>query len=216
MVIALVGAVGDGSLLRASIDTLAAAFGGLGAGGAAGLLAGVVLGMARPIDRLLEVTLESLRPIPPIALLPIALIVLGFGYRMEICVVAFACFWPVMILSRTAVRSIEPRLVEVARVLELSYLAKIIKIVLPASLSTIFLAFRLAAGVALIVSVTVEITINPIGLGAGIMTAQQALRPDLMLAYLVWIGLIGYVLNDGLFAAQRLLFGPLTTEGRHR
>jgi len=214
VIVALFKAIGDGTLLGATIDTLAAAFGGLAAGGGAGLLAGIVLGMARPIDRLLEVTLECLRPIPPIALLPIALIVLGFGYRMEICVVAFACFWPLMILSRTAVRSIEPRLIEVSRVLELTYQAKIFKVVLPASLSTIFLAFRLAAGVALIVSVTVEITINPIGLGAGIMTAQQALRPDLMLAYLVWIGIVGYVLNDGLLAAQRLFFGPYSTEGR--
>lgn len=216
IIIALLKAIGDGTLLGATVDTLAAAFGGLAAGGGAGLLVGVVLGMARPADRLLEVTLECLRPIPPIALLPIALIALGFGYRMEICVVAFACFWPLMVLSRTAVRSIEPGLIEVSRVLELSYLAKIFKVVLPASLPTIFLAFRLAAGVALVVSVTVEITINPMGLGAGIMAAQQALRPDLMLAYLVWIGVVGYALNDGLFVAQRLFFGPNSTRARQK
>ena len=62
-------------------------------------------------------------------------------------------------------------------------------------------------------AVTVEIAINPIGLGAGIMTAQQALRPDLMLAYLLWIGLTGYVLNAGLVAAQRHLFGRAALVG---
>jgi NitT/TauT family transport system permease protein len=67
--------------------------------------------------------------------------------------------------------------------------------------------------VALIVAVTVEITINPIGLGAGIMTAQQALRPDLMLAYLVWIGIVGYALNSGLMLAQRHLFGRAALMG---
>ena len=66
---------------------------------------------------------------------------------------------------------------------------------------------------ALIVAVTVEITINPIGLGAGIMTAQQALRPDLMLAYLVWIGIVGYALNSGLMLAQRHLFGRAALMG---
>jgi ABC-type nitrate/sulfonate/bicarbonate transport system permease component len=81
------------------------------------------------------------------------------------------------------------------------------KIIIPAALPRIFLAFRLAAGIALIVAVTVEIAINPIGLGAGIMTAQQALRPDLMLAYLLWIGLVGYLLNTCLEVAQRHLFG---------
>ncbi|MFN5406387.1 ABC transporter permease [Bradyrhizobium sp.] len=138
---------------------------------------------------------------------PIALIALGFGYRMEIAIVAFACVWPVLIVTRAAVGGIEPRLIEVARVLRLTQLDRIRKIVLPAALPRIVLAFRLAAGIALIVAVTVEIAINPLGLGAGIMTAQQALRPDLMLAYLVWIGVTGFALNAALTAAQQTLFG---------
>jgi NitT/TauT family transport system permease protein len=164
----------------------------------------------------MEVTIESLRPIPSIALLPIALIALGFGYRMEIVIVAFACVWPILILSRAAVRSIEPRLIEVSRALRLSPGDRVRKIIIPAALPRIFLAFRLAAGIALIVAVTVEIAINPIGLGAGIMIAQQALRPDLMLAYLLWIGLIGYALNAGLLAAQQHLFGPAALAGEVR
>ncbi|MDB5657274.1 MAG: transporter permease [Tardiphaga sp.] len=206
--VALVEAFADGSILAATRDTLASAFAGLAVGGAVGLALGIALGIFPRIDRLMEVTVESLRPIPSIALLPIALIALGFGYRMEIVIVAFACVWPILILSRAAVRSIEPRLIEVSRALKLSPGDRVRKIVIPAALPRIFLAFRLAAGIALIVAVTVEIAINPIGLGAGIMTAQQALRPDLMLAYLLWIGLIGYALNSGLVIAQRHMFGP--------
>ena len=93
-----------------------------------------------------------------------------------------------------------------ARALRLSAADRVTKIIIPAALPRIFLAFRLAAGIALIVAVTVEITINPIGLGAGIMTAQQALRPDLMLAYLVWIGIVGSALNSALVLAQRHWF----------
>jgi NitT/TauT family transport system permease protein len=195
---------------------LASAFAGLVVGGAIGLFLGIALGIFQPLDRLMEVTIESLRPIPSIALLPIALIALGFGYRMEIVIVAFACVWPILILSRAAVRSIEPRLIEVSRALRLSPSDRVRKIIIPAALPRIFLAFRLAAGIALIVAVTVEIAINPIGLGAGIMIAQQALRPDLMLAYLLWIGLIGYALNAGLLAAQRHLFGPAALAGEIR
>ena len=205
---ALIGAFGDGSILTATRDTLIPAFTGLLVGGAIGLVLGIALGIFHVFDRLMEVTIEALRPIPSIALLPIALIALGFGYRMEIVIVAFACIWPVLILSRAAVGSIEPRLIEVSRALRLSPADRIRKIIIPAALPRIFLAFRLAAGIALIVAVTVEIAINPIGLGAAIMTAQQALRPDLMLAYLVWIGTVGYLLNTGLVVAQRHLFGP--------
>jgi len=210
---AMVEAFSDGSILVATRDTLASAFAGLVAGGVIGLALGIALGLLRALDRLLEVTIETLRPIPSVALLPIALIALGFGYRMEIVIVAFACLWPILILSRAAVGGIEPRLLEVARALRLSSRDRVAKIIIPAALPRIFLAFRLAAGVALIVAVTVEITINPIGLGAGIMTAQQALRPDLMLAYLVWIGIVGYALNSGLMLAQRHLFGRAALVG---
>jgi NitT/TauT family transport system permease protein len=204
---ALAEAFKDGSVLTATRDTLISAFAGLLIGGAVGLAFGIALGIFRIFDRLMEVTVEAIRPIPSIALLPIALIALGFGYRMEIVIVAFACIWPILILSRAAIGGIEPRLIEVSRALRLSPADRVRKIIIPAALPRIFLAFRLAAGIALIVAVTVEIAINPIGLGAAIMTAQQALRPDLMLAYLVWIGAVGYALNTGLLLAQRHLFG---------
>jgi NitT/TauT family transport system permease protein len=95
----------------------------------------------------------------------------------------------------------------VARALRLTPLQETMKIVAPAALPRIFVAFRLAAGVALVVAVTVEIAVNPQGLGYEAMTASQALRPDLMLAYIAWIGLIGYALNGALVFAQARLFG---------
>ncbi|XSC47382.1 ABC transporter permease [Bradyrhizobium sp. RDT10] len=205
--LALIESVRDGSLAHATRDTLATAFIGLFIGTSIGLALGIALGLVRQLDLALDVTIETLRPIPSIALLPIALIALGFGYRMEIAIVTFACVWAPLILGRAAVRSVEPRLLEVARVLRLSPAAQVFKIILPAALPRIFVAFRLSAGIALIVAVTVEITANPLGLGAAIMTAQQALRPDLMLAMLAWVGIVGYLLNLLLIQAQHRLFG---------
>ena len=162
-------------------------------GAGLGLIAGVALGSIRALDRLMELPLEALRPIPSVAVIPIALIALGFGYRLEIVIVAYACFWPLLILTRAAVAGVEPRLIEVARALRLSVSQRTLKIVVPAALPRVFVAFRLAAGVALVVAVTVEIAVNPQGLGYQVMTAGQALRPDLMLAYVVWIGVVGYL-----------------------
>lgn len=213
---ALLDALGDGSMLTATRDTLAASIAGFVIGSALGLAFGLALGLFNAADRLMEVTIEAIRPIPSVALLPIALIALGFGYRMEIAIVAFACLWPVLILTRAAVGAVEPRLLEVARALRLSPMDRVSKIVVPAALPRIFVAFRLAAGIALIVAVTVEIAINPIGLGAAIMTAQQALRPDLMLAYLIWIGAMGYGLNAVLLLMQQRLFGRAALVGDPR
>ena len=174
---ALFGAFADLSILAATRDTLFSAFAGLAIGTVIGLALGIAFGLSDTLNRLMEVTVESIRPIPSIALLPIALIALGFGYRMEIVIVAFACVWPILILSRAAVRSIEPRLMEVARALRLPPVQRSGRSSSRRRCRGIFVAFRLSAGIALIVAVTVEIAINPLGLGAGIMLAQQALRP---------------------------------------
>ncbi len=211
VLVALAGALADGSLLAATRDTLTSAFGGLALGAGAGLGGGLALGLVRPLDRLMELTLELLRPIPSVAIIPIALIALGFGYRLEIAIVAFSCFWPVLILTRAAVRSVEPRLIEVARALRLSPGSAALKIVAPAAAPRLFVALRLATGVALVVAVTVEIAVNPQGLGYEAMMASQALRPALMLADLLWIGMVGYALNAGLLFAQRRLF-PYASE----
>lgn len=205
---ALWHALADGSLLAATGQTLGAALAGLGIGGGLGLLVAATVGLSPATARLLLLPIEFLRPIPSVALLPLALLVFGFGYRLEISVVAFACFWPVVIVGGAAVAQVEPGLLEVARVLRLGWPARVCKIVLPAALPRLFIAFRLAAGVALIVAVTVEIALNPFGLGYSMMEAQQMLRPALMFGVLAWIGVLGWGLNRLLLLAQRRLFGP--------
>jgi NitT/TauT family transport system permease protein len=201
-------ALTDGTIATATLQTLATSLGGLGIGAALGLLIGLVLGLVRTADRLMEFSIEAFRPIPAVALIPIALLVFGFGFRMEIAIVAFAALWPVLILTRAAVAGVEPRLIQVARALGFGAAARVWKIVLPAALPRIFVAFRLAAGISLIVAVTVEIAANPIGLGYNMMLAQQTLRPELMLALLVWLGFVGWAMNHALVWSQHRLFGP--------
>jgi len=202
------GALLDGSMLYATWQTLANAGLGLVIGFSLGMLLGVVMGLFRPLNRLLEVTIEILRPIPSVALIPVALLVYGFGHRLEFSVVAFSTIWPALILTRSAIAGIEPRLIEVSRALQLSLWARIFKIVIPAALPRIFVALRLAVGIALIVAVTVEVTTNPMGLGYRMMEASQALRPGLALAYLVWVGILGWAVNGVMLLMQKHLFGP--------
>jgi sulfonate transport system permease protein len=200
-------AFANGSILVATLQTLANGAAGLALGGLCGLLGGLVLGSVKTADRLMEFSVEALRPIPSVALIPVAMLIYGFGYRMEIAIVAFASFWPVLILTRNAVAGVDRALYDVARVLQLGPVARTVKIVLPAALPRIFVGFRLAAGIALTVAVTVEVTTNPLGLGYGVMLAEQSLHPDVMLAYLVWIGVVGWGLNEAILVAQRRLFG---------
>lgn len=196
----------DGSLWISSGQTLGAALAGLAIGGGLGLLFGLWFGLSRAAAQASTLSVELLRPVPSVALIPLSMLVFGFGFRMEIAVVAFTCFWPMMILSQAAIRQVEPRLLEVSTMLGLSRLARVTKVVLPAALPRIFVAFRLSVGIALVVSVTVEIAANPQGLGYALMSAQQSLRPDLMFALLLWLGLVGWGLSAGLLALQKQWF----------
>lgn len=206
-------ALGNGEMLLATWETLSCALAGLAWGFAFGVAWGILLGLFPIVDRLTEVSFEWLRPIPSVALIPIALLIFGFGFWTETAIIAFTTFWPGLILTRAAVRGVEPRLFEVAQSFRMRPLDLVRKIVVPAVLPRIFVALRLAAGVALIVAVTVEISANPIGMGSEMMSASQALRPDLMFAYLLWIGCVGWALNKLMDVLQKLLLGPLGPAG---
>lgn len=215
IVAAFFSILADGSLMRATQDTLMAAFCGCVLGVGAGSLLGVVLGLFRLADDLLDLTIELLRPVPVVALIPVVMMLLGFGARMEIVIIALGLLWPSVVLARAAVKDVEPRLMEVSAVLQLRFSARLTKIVLPAILPQLFMSLKLAAGYALVVAVTVEITANPFGLGYGIMMAQQALRPAEMFAYLIWIGAIGWLVSLVLDAVQRRFF-PAFSRGEAR
>ncbi|MDB5572678.1 MAG: hypothetical protein JWN93_3861 [Hyphomicrobiales bacterium] len=185
----------EGSILVATWQTIEAAALGLLIAVAAGVLSGVLIGLSRPLARTVGPTIEGLRPIPAVAFIPLALLYFGYGLPMEGAVVAYGCVWPVLVATASAVRGIEPRLLEVAAALEMSFAAKVWKIILPAAMARINLGVRVAAGFALVVAVTVEIVVNPRGLGYSLILAQQSLRVDLMYAQLIWLSFLGFVLN---------------------
>lgn len=213
-VVAAMGeAVADGSLIRGTRDTLAPAAIGLAVGGGLGLAGGLWFGLSPRAAGLGSLSVELLRPIPPVALISLTLLMFGFGYSMEATIVGFTCFWPMLLLTHAAVRGVARQLLEVAHVLGLSPLAAVWKIVLPAALPRVFVAFRLTAGIALIVAVTTEIAANPSGLGYELTSAQQELRPDLMYVYVVWLALLGWALNATLVALQDRLFGAYAGGG---
>jgi ABC-type nitrate/sulfonate/bicarbonate transport system permease component len=200
---ALAKAAMDGSLWQATAFTLGSAALGLAVGSALGLLLGIALGLAPRAARMAFLSVEVLRPVPSVALIPLAMLVFGFGLRMEVSVVAFATFWPMLVLAQAAARQVAPQLLEVAAALELSPAQRVRKIVLPAMAPRLFVALRLGVAVALVVAVTVEIAANPSGMGYAMMIAQQSLDPALMLAWLFWIGVVGYAINAGALALQR-------------
>lgn len=196
----------DRSLVSLTTETIVSMLGGFGIGVSVGLVSGVVLGLSDSLRHLTNVPLQLLRPMPSVALVPLALLVYGFGYRMEIAVVAFASVWPMLIFTQSAVRGVDVRLIEVGKSLELSLRQRVTKIVLPAAAPMLFVGVRLSAAVSLVVAVTVEIIANPLGLGHALVTSQESLQPDQMFAILFWVGILGWSLNKLLLGVQARFF----------
>jgi len=188
-------ALTDGSLLLATVQTFQSALIGLALAAVIAIASGVLLGLLPAVEAVVGPTLDAIRPVPAVAIIPLALLIYGFGARMEILVVTFACVWPILIVAISAVRAMEPRLMDIARTLEMPLAARLWRIVLPAVLARIAVGVRVSAGIALVVAVTVEIVLNPQGLGYSLTVAAQSLHPDLMWAELLWVGVTGWAFN---------------------
>lgn len=174
-----------------------------------GVALGLVLGSWRQAWRWSMASLEMLRAVPPITLVPMALLAFGFSVRTELTLVVYASAWPVLVSTLEGVRGVRPELRDVARTLRLSRWTTLWKVVLPAAVPSIFVGLQLGLSLALVLAVVAELVGNPAGLGNGLVLAQLALRPEEMFVYFLTIGLLGIGLNAGLRLVARRI--PATT-----
>ncbi len=172
---------------------------------------GMLIGRLRIVRQLLEPTLQLLRPVPVTAWLPLSMIIFGLGPRSAFFLVALGAFYPILVNTTFAVRSVEPRLFEAAQMLGVSPARMFLKVVLPASLPGMFTGLRLGLGFAWVVIVVGEMTGVQTGLGAMIMDARQLSRTEIVISGMAVIGLAGFLSDLAVQAlGKRLLaWSPL-------
>ena len=171
----------------------------------AALPLGLLMGRSRLAHLLLDPLLQLLRPVPVTAWLPMSMILFGLGARSAFFLVALGAFFPVLVNTVFAVRSVEPRLFEAAAMLGVSRARMFPLVVLPASLPGIFTGLRLGLGFAWVVIVVGEMTGVQTGLGAMIMDARQLSRSDIVVAGMVVIGALGFLSDAAVHALGRRL-----------
>ncbi|GAA2702290.1 ABC transporter permease [Actinoplanes palleronii] len=188
-------ALADPSLAVAAGDTLLAWAGGLLLAGVLGIAAGILLGVSRWADAATRVVIDFLRPIPAVALIPVAVVVIGLGAGMQAVLVAFACLWPLLISTRFGVRDVDPLLVETGRVFGASGLRLAATVTGPAAVPAIRTGLRTAASLGLVVAVATELVAGSPGLGWYIAQQQQAGQIPAAYAGIVVAGSLGYVIH---------------------
>ena len=194
-----------------SDDTFWTALGDTLTGWALGLViastAGIVLGVAIAVVPYLREatasTIEFLRPIPSVALIPLAVLMYGTELRSVLLLVVYASFWQVLIQVLYGVQDVDPVAEETARSYGLGPWARVRHVLWPTALPYVMTGIRLAAAVALILAITAELVIGAPGLGARIAVAQNSQAVPEMYALIVVTGVLGLLINVGARTVER-------------
>ncbi|MBU8539656.1 ABC transporter permease [Falsiroseomonas tokyonensis] len=154
---------------------------------------GILIGRVALVRQLLDPFLQLMRPIPVTAWLPLSMILFGLGTQSAFFLVFLGAFYPILLNTILGVKNVEPRLFEAAAMLGCRGNAQFFRVVLPASLPSIFTGLRLGLGLAWFVIVVGEMTGVPQGLGAVIMDGRTLSRTELVICGMIVIGIAGFL-----------------------
>lgn len=170
---------------------------------------GVLLGSSRAAYSGSRAVIEFLRPIPSVALIPLAMLVLGNDAEMKIALIVFSTSWPVLFNTIYGMHDVDPIAKLTAKSFGRGRVATLLTVSLPSALPFIFTGIRIAASVALIVAISAELLAGASnGLGRWMLDAgSTGNRPDLVFAATIIAGILGLVINFVLQLIERRFLG---------
>jgi len=167
-----------------------------------GLTLGAWVGVSKFIQRFISPTIQFLIPIPPIAWIPLLIILLGIGEVSKVALVAVASFFTLFVNTVQGFRSTDQKLVDVANVYKKPTLELIFKVLLPSALPQIFAGLRSALALSWILLIAAEVIASSQGLGWLIWDARNFSRPDDMIVGIITIGILGKLSDSALLALE--------------
>jgi ABC-type nitrate/sulfonate/bicarbonate transport system permease component len=203
MVSALVDQLGTSAFWQSLAATLRGWAIGLAIAMAAGVALGILIGSIPVLRAATSSTIEFLRPIPSVALIPLAVLLFGTDMKSTLLLVVYASFWQVLLQVLYGVQDVDPVARETARSYRFSSWTQVRTVIWPTALPYVMTGFRLAAAVALILEITGELIIGSPGLGKQIAVAQSSGAVAAMYALVIVTGLIGVIVNTIARAGER-------------
>ncbi|MGC9668637.1 ABC transporter permease [Planosporangium sp. 12N6] len=192
---ALVGQLSRPAFWGALGDTVVTWLLGLAIAMAAAIVTGVVIGSVPVLRAATASTVEFLRPIPSVALIPLAVLLYGTGRSSTLLLVVYASFWQAFVQVMQGVADVDPVAWDTARSYRFGRWARIRSVLWPTALPYVVTGFRLAASVALVLTITGELVIGTPGLGKEIALAQSGNAVTDMYALVVVTGVVGVAAN---------------------
>lgn len=189
------GLLGNAQFWSAVTDTLTAWAMGMGLVLVTAVPLAILVGLSKRAYVATSMTAEVLRPIPPVAVIPLAVLLLGSGVQLNALLAFIGAFWPTYLQTTYGVRAVDPVMMRTARVYGLNRWERIVNVVLPSATPFVATGLRLSAAAALILSVTGGIVTGAPGLGARISQLQSGGAMAQMYAVVVATGLLGVLIN---------------------
>jgi sulfonate transport system permease protein len=169
---------------------------GFGIAAILGLGLGVAIGLSRTLDRLTDLIIQVVKPIPPIAWIPLAILWFGIGEESKVYIIFLGAFFPIVINTIDGIRQTDHKYVEVARILEVPRFKFIRKVVIPGAYPAIMTGIRVGLMVAWMCVVSAELIAASSGIGYLIMDARQLSQSDVVLVGMITIGVIGKLMDS--------------------
>ncbi|MCB6346620.1 MULTISPECIES: ABC transporter permease [Enterocloster] len=170
-----------------------------------GIPLGLFMGWYEPVDRLVRPVFEVIRPIPPIAWIPLTILFLGIGLRAKVFIIFFSAFVPCVINAYTGIQLTNRTLINVAKTYGAGSFEIFWRVGIPSSVQMIFAGIRIALGLSWTTLVAAEMLAADAGLGYMILMGRQFARPDIIVLGMVVIGTIGAVFSAVLSALEKRL-----------
>lgn len=164
---------------------------------------GMFIGRVRAVGDFIEPVFDMMRPLPPLAIIPVVMLFAGVGSAAKIMVVFYSVVFPIVLSTADAVRSAHPMLSNVGRSLRMSRREIMLEIDLPAALPQVVVGIRISVALALLVSVSSEMLLSTDGIGNIVMRAQQEFRIALGIAALLVIAATALIVNSIVVQIER-------------
>lgn len=166
---------------------------------------GFWMGRSQTVESFVDPLVEMLRPISGIAWLPLALFIFGVGDKLPVFIMFYVGFFPILLNTVAGVRQVDPKLLAAASTMGIHRRAVLRHVLIPAALPTVMVGIRLAFAASWAAIVAAELIGAPSGLGFAIEWYRQLLMTPKVFAFILVIGVVGYLCDVGLRSLQRLL-----------
>ena len=190
---------------------------GYGLGALVGVGLGLLVGWYKGVEEYVDPLIEMIRPISPLALLPLMILWFGMGNGSKVIIIFKASLFPILLNTIAGVKGVDIKLIQAAKTLGANQRQVFSKVILPASLPTILTGLRISTALAMLAIVGVEMLAAESGLGFLLVEAEHVFDTPKMFVGLLVLGILGYLWDRLARVAQKRILvwhKEVTLEGK--